>query len=60
MNQGGVSNLWSQPISGGTAKQISHFNSERILDFDLSRDGKNLVLTRGLWTSDVFLIHDVQ
>jgi eukaryotic-like serine/threonine-protein kinase len=57
-NQGGVSNLWSQPISGGTAQQISHFNSERILDFDISGDGKLLLLTRGLWASDVFLIHD--
>ena len=44
--KGGVSNLWSQPISGERPKQITHFNSLLILDFDLSRDGKELVMTR--------------
>jgi len=28
--EGGVLNLWSQPIVGGTPKQITHFNSEWI------------------------------
>jgi hypothetical protein len=30
-NEGGISNIWSQPISGGAAKKITHFNplSER-------------------------------
>jgi eukaryotic-like serine/threonine-protein kinase len=59
-DQRGVSNLWSQPVSGGPPKQISHFNSEQILDFDLSRDGKSLLMTRGLSMSDVFLIRDVR
>lgn len=59
-NEGGVSNLWSQPISGGTPKQITHFNSELIRSFDLSRDGKQLVMNRGTANRDVVLIRDLR
>jgi eukaryotic-like serine/threonine-protein kinase len=55
-----VANLWSQPISGGPPKQITHFNSELIQGFDLSRDGKQLVMNRGTADRDVVLIHDVR
>jgi eukaryotic-like serine/threonine-protein kinase len=56
----GVSNLWSQPISGEPPKQITHFNSEVIRSFDLSRDGKQLVMNRGTSNRDVVLIRDVK
>jgi Tol biopolymer transport system component len=46
-NEDGVGNIWSQPIAGGTPKQITHFNNEEIDSFDLSRDGKRLVMSRG-------------
>jgi len=59
-SEGGVSNLWSQPIAGGTPKQITHFNNEEIDDFDLSRDGKQLVMSRGTPKQDVVLIRDVK
>jgi Tol biopolymer transport system component len=59
-NEGGVSNIWSQPISGGAAKQITHFNSLLIRSFDLSRDGKQLVMDRGTASRDVVLIHDLR
>ena len=29
-NEGGVDNIWNQPIFGGTPKQVTHFNSEQI------------------------------
>lgn len=57
-NEGDVSNLWSQPISGELPSQITHFNSLLISQFDLSRDGKRLVMTRGTANRDVVLIHD--
>jgi len=57
-NEGGVDNIWSQPIAGGTPKQITHFNSELISSFDLSRDGKRLVMSRGTRKLDVVLIRD--
>jgi Tol biopolymer transport system component/predicted Ser/Thr protein kinase len=59
-NEGGVSNLWSQPISGEPPKQISHFNSLLIRSFDLSTDGKQLVMDRGTANRDVVLIHDLR
>ena len=57
---GGVSNVWSQPISGGTPKQITRFNDNELVGFDLSRDGKQLVLTRARTESDVVLIRDIR
>jgi len=59
-NESGVSNLWSQPISGEPPRQISHFNSELIPSFDLSQDGKQLVLNRGTANRDVVLIRDLK
>jgi eukaryotic-like serine/threonine-protein kinase len=59
-NEGGVDNIWSQPIAGGTPKQITHFNSELISHFDLSRDGKRLVMSRGTEKQDVVLIRDLK
>lgn len=59
-NEGGVSNVWSQPISGEPPKQITHFTSELISSFDLSRDGKQLVMNRGTANRDVVLIRDVR
>jgi Tol biopolymer transport system component len=58
--EGGVSNLWSQPISARSPKQISHFNSEQIESFDLSRDGKWIVMDRGRRDRDVVLIRDLR
>jgi hypothetical protein len=59
-NEGAVSNLWSQPIAGGTPKQITHFNSELFAGFDLSRDGKRIVMSRGTIREDVLLIRDLR
>jgi Tol biopolymer transport system component len=56
----GVVNIWSQPIAGGTPRQITHFKSDFIFAFDLSRDGKKLVMERGHETSDVVLIRDLR
>jgi eukaryotic-like serine/threonine-protein kinase len=58
--EGGISNLMSQPISGDRPKQITQFNSLLINDFDLSRDGKELVMSRGTANRDVVLIRDVR
>ena len=52
----GVSNLWAQPLDGGQPKQLTNFTSDLIFSFDLSRDGKQIVLSRGITTSDVVLI----
>ena len=54
--RGGVGNIWSFPLDGGPPKQLTDFKTELIYNFDLSADGKNLVLARGTTTSDVVLI----
>jgi Tol biopolymer transport system component len=56
VTSGGVSNLWAQPIDGSPPKQLTNFTSDRIFWFDISRDGKQLALSRGAQTSDVVLI----
>jgi Tol biopolymer transport system component/predicted Ser/Thr protein kinase len=59
-NVGRVSNLWSQSIAGGTPKQITHFNTEQIWGFDLSRDGKRIVMRRGTFKADAVRIRDLR
>jgi Tol biopolymer transport system component/DNA-binding winged helix-turn-helix (wHTH) protein len=54
----GVSNVWSQPLAGGSLEQITDFKSGLIFDFAWSRDGKQLALARGTVTSDVVLIRN--
>jgi Tol biopolymer transport system component len=54
---GGVSNLWAQPVNGTARKQLTDFTAERIFGFDISRDGKQLALSRGTQTGDVVLIN---
>ena len=52
----GVSNIWSMPIDGGAPKQLTNFTSDQIAWFDLSRDGKPTLFSRGTTTKDVILI----
>ncbi len=52
----GVSNIWSMPIDGGAPKQLTNFTSDQIAWFDLSRDGKPTLFSRGATTKDVVLI----
>lgn len=56
VTQHGVSNLWSQPLDGSAAQQLTHFTSDQIFRFAWSRDGKTLACERGLPISDVILI----
>ena len=54
----GIQNIWMQPLRGGPAKQLTEFKSEGRLRFDWSRDGKQLVLSRHVWTSDLVLLRN--
>lgn len=60
LTRNGVSNIWEQNLAGGSPKQLSKFESGQIFDFDWSRDGRHLALTRGNETSDVILIRNVR
>jgi Tol biopolymer transport system component len=54
----GVVNLWSRPIDGGPARQLTHFKEGLINGFAFSRDGKRIAMGRGQISSDVVLITD--
>jgi Tol biopolymer transport system component/DNA-binding winged helix-turn-helix (wHTH) protein len=51
-----VYNIWVQPLRGGDPKQLTDFKVEGRILFDWSRDGKQLVFTRRLWTADLVLL----
>jgi eukaryotic-like serine/threonine-protein kinase len=55
-NIGGVSNVWKQPLDGKAPTQMTDFKSSLIWWLDLSRDGKQLAMSRGEANSDVVLI----
>jgi serine/threonine protein kinase/dipeptidyl aminopeptidase/acylaminoacyl peptidase len=59
-NRGGISNIWSQPLDGGQARQLTDFKNDQIFAFDWSRDGRSIVCTRGVVTSDVVLFSDLE
>jgi Tol biopolymer transport system component len=54
--KGGVTNIWQQPLTGSPPRQLTHFTSDEITDFDLSPDGKQLLLSRGHSSRNVFLL----
>ncbi|MGI9069594.1 MAG: protein kinase domain-containing protein [Pyrinomonadaceae bacterium] len=51
-------NLWGLPVDGGPAKQLTSFDSGLIFAFQISSDGKRVVLSRGTQTDDVILLRD--
>lgn len=57
-NKGGVSNIWLQPIATGAPKQLTQFQADSIFSYAWSRDGKQLICSRGNETTDVILIKD--
>ena len=58
LTQNGATNIWEQHIGGGSARQITSFSVGQIFDFSWSRDGKNILMSRGHDTRDVALIRD--
>lgn len=57
-NPRGTSNIWSLPIDGGKAVQLTDFKDHFIPSFAWSRDGKQLVMARSTTTNDVVLMRN--
>lgn len=57
---GDVSNLWRQPVTGGTPEQLTNFKADLIFNFAWSRDGQQLACARGTITHDVVTISNFQ
>jgi Tol biopolymer transport system component len=56
VSQNGVDNIWSYPITGGRARQITNFDSDGILAFDVDAKGR-LLICRGAMVRNAVLIH---
>jgi Tol biopolymer transport system component len=56
LRQNGADNIWEIPIAGGAPKQITNFSSDLIFDFQWTRDGKTLLMSRGTVNRDVILL----
>jgi len=60
VTRGGVSNIWSQPLDGGKPKQLTDFKSDRIWEYDWSRDRNQLLLLRQTFNTDVAVLNDLK
>jgi Tol biopolymer transport system component len=58
LTRSGATNVWEQPLAGGDPHQVTRFASGQIFSFAWSRDGKQLLLSKGSDDSDVILISD--
>jgi dipeptidyl aminopeptidase/acylaminoacyl peptidase len=56
LTRSGATNVWEQPLTSGDPHQVAKFSSGRIFSFAWSRDGKQLLLSKGNESSDVILI----
>jgi acylaminoacyl-peptidase len=54
----GASNIWSLPIDGGNAVQLTDFKDHFIPSFAWSLDGKQLAMARSMITNDVVLMRN--
>jgi Tol biopolymer transport system component len=53
---GDRTNVWLQPLAGGEPQRITSFADQSILGFDVSADGKSLVIARGQLSRDAVMI----
>jgi eukaryotic-like serine/threonine-protein kinase len=58
IRENGVDNIWVQPLDGTRGRQITNFDSEQILNFRWSAEGRSLCILRGHTDSDVVLIRE--
>jgi Tol biopolymer transport system component/DNA-binding winged helix-turn-helix (wHTH) protein len=49
-------NIWAQALDGRAPRQVTHFHGENLFSFDWSRDGGQLIFTRGMQGSDLVVM----
>jgi tricorn protease len=51
----GAENIWTQPVGGGSPRQLTQFRAGRVLWPDISTDGRTIVFERdfSIWSLDV-------
>ncbi len=58
-SEGGVGNIWIQPLDGEMRK-LTNFTSQGIWSYDWSNDGTQLFVSRGIATSDIVLFSEAK
>lgn len=58
LRKNGVSNVWFQSVEAAEPKQITDFQTDEIIRFRFSKDGKYLAFEKGFRVNDVLLIRD--
>jgi len=53
-------NVWSQPVEGGPAHQVTQLTGLTLFNFDWSADGKDLAFSRGIEARNVVLVEDTR
>ncbi|MDQ3636053.1 MAG: serine/threonine-protein kinase [Acidobacteriota bacterium] len=56
----GADNLWEQPLNGKPPEQLTEFDSEDIVYFDISKDERNFLLSRGKEFFDIVRINNIR
>jgi len=56
VTQAGISNIWSQPLSGDATTPLTSFNQDQIFAFAWSPNGKKLALVRGVNAKSVIVM----
>lgn len=59
-DQGGVTQVWRQPLDGGPPARLTQFRSESIFTYAWTKDGKQLILSRGVLNSDAVLMEETK
>lgn len=54
----GISNILAQSLSGGEPQKLTDFSADRIFNFDWSKDGKQIVYSRGTIRHDIVLFEN--
>ena len=49
-------NVWRIPLDGRPGRPLTHFTDQSIFDFNVSPDGRRLILSRGSLRRDAVLI----
>jgi len=56
LTRNSATNIWEQPLAGGSLVQLTHFTSGDMFAYAWSKDGKQLAFSRGEQASDVVMI----
>lgn len=53
-----IVNIWIKSLRDGKLKKVSNFNENKIYGYEFSRDGKKLLVLRGLVSRDALMIKE--